>query len=346
MDNHKRSQGQQRKPPYLKSTQRTRYSNLAAANAKVEFANLFRHRVLNCRGEMPGLVLVAKDFRCHLGETVFHSLCREPQMIVLLLALVSVAPAETSFERQFPVVYANRDGERLRADFYYPAGEGPFPAVIFIHGGAWRTGSRQNMVLHAEAAAKRGFVAMSITYRLSPKHKHPAQIDDCREAFRYLVKHAEEHHVQPDKIALYGYSAGAHLALLAATEPVDKTLPRPYAVVGGGSPCSFEWVGKDGVGLKYWLGKTRREAPDIYRSVSPLEHLTADDPPTFLFHGERDFLVPISGAKRFQKKATDLNIRCELYVAPGDTHIGAFFDEPSRTKSLDFLLSVLTGDDS
>lgn len=247
---------------------------------------------------------------------------------------------DSTFESRPNIVYANREKQKLRSDFYLPKGEGPFPCVIMIHGGSWRTGARQHMLFYAEEAARRGIAAMCITYRLAPTYKHPAQIDDCRDAHRFLLKHAKEYKIDATKIGALGYSAGAHLALLMATQPVDD-LPRLFAVAGGGSPTDFQWVSKSGNGFRYWLGKSRGEDVELYKQVSPLHHLTKDDPPTFLFHGEKDILVPIKIAKRFYAKAQELKIISEMYTAPGDGHIGNFFDGPSRVKAVDFFLKVL-----
>jgi len=138
-------------------------------------------------------------------------------------AVVSPSQEEDaeSYDVYRNLVYSEPQGHRLRADLYVPRGKGKFPGVVLIHGGGWRTGSKGHMVVHARRLAERGYVAMSINYRLAPRHKFPDQIHDCKAAVRWMRAHAEEYQVASERLAAYGYSAGGHLACLLGTTDHD-----------------------------------------------------------------------------------------------------------------------------
>jgi acetyl esterase/lipase len=248
-------------------------------------------------------------------------------------------------QRVYGQVFAKRDQRKLLADIYRPSGAGPFPGVLMIHGGGWMSGSRLNMLLHANALAKAGYVVVNIEYRLAPVHKFPAQLDDCLDAFRWMCGHADELHINRDQLALYGYSAGAHLACLVGLHlPDEPGLFEPKAIVAGGTPADFEWIADDSGALAYFLGGSRRQRPDIYRDASPITYVSEDDPPVFLFHGERDSVVPLASAQRLHAKLKDNHVQAELVTLPGQGHIAAFFDPESPQRAIRFLNSIFRED--
>ena len=112
-------------------------------------------------------------------------------------------------------VYANRNGVDLLVDVYRPAGKAK-AAVLLLHGGAWRRGSRESVAPSARALAGHGFVALAVQYRLLGQSPWPAQIQDVNSAIRWARRNAANLGVDTDKIVVEGLSAGGHLALLAA----------------------------------------------------------------------------------------------------------------------------------
>src|SRR5881296_928762 len=114
------------------------------------------------------------------------------------------------------VVYAHADGVPLRFDHYRPRKvEGPAPAVVFIHGGAWMHGDPSQAAGNALHFARRGIATVSLSYRLAPAHRFPAPVHDVRRGLRHIRAHAAELGIDPTRIALLGLSAGAHVALMA-----------------------------------------------------------------------------------------------------------------------------------
>jgi acetyl esterase len=123
-------------------------------------------------------------------------------------------------------VYANPDGTALLARIYRPAGEGPHPAVLEVHGGAWVNGDRLNNAAIAEALAAAGILVVSIDFRMPPQVQYPLPVADVNYGIRWLKAHAEELGTRPDLVGALGTSSGGHLLLLNVLRPTD---PR-YAV--------------------------------------------------------------------------------------------------------------------
>lgn len=239
-------------------------------------------------------------------------------------------PAGQSFRTERNIVYSSPGGLDLLLDANIPDGEGPFPAVLVVHGGAWRSGNKLQLRSYAETLSKRGYVTFAINYRLAPAHKHPAQIEDCREAVRWIRRNADKYHVDTDRIGGVGYSAGAHLVSLLATERERSPETQIHAVVAGGTPIDFRVLDPNSKTLVSWLGGTREEIPQVYEMVSPYLHVSSDDPPMYFFHGDADELVDIRGAQEMVKSLTSLGIATGIHVIPGGKHIPAALDREAQ----------------
>lgn len=261
----------------------------------------------------------------------------------------AAAPAQADeVDAAFGKVYLQRESGPLKADVYSPRGEGPFPGVLVVHGGAWRMGTRGQLAGVAQKLAKNGFVAVAISYRLAPVYKFPAQIDDCKAAVRWMRASAEELKIDPDRIGGFGYSAGAHLVtLLGTTDPDDglegiadpSTAPstRLQAVACGGAPCDFRPIPADIEGLAFWLGGSRAQKPEQYRLASPASFVTPDDPPMFFFHGENDNLVPLVSPQQMRDALADAGVTTDLHVVPRLGHIATSVDREAIDRSIAFL---------
>ena len=249
-------------------------------------------------------------------------------------------PKKLEFTKQV-VVYQTIDGaepEQLKCDIYTPQGEGPFPAILAVHGGAWRQGTKFAMLRHAWKMAQSGYVVVSINYRHAPKHPFPAQIHDCKHAIRWMRSNAEKYKIDPERIGAFGYSAGGHLVSLLGTSdkedglegPVEKEFEkfdtRVKAVAAGGAPCEFSWLDKDSKTLSYWLGGSRDQKPETYRAASPTTFVSADDPAFFFFHGDSDLLVPASSPQALHDLLEKAGVKSEFHTAKKGGHLGTFTD--------------------
>jgi acetyl esterase/lipase len=219
------------------------------------------------------------------------------------------------------VIYAEREGGPLTGRLFVPAGAGPHPAVLLLHGGGWRNGAPRQMDGIGRHLAGEGFVVFSAAYRLAPASRHPAQLDDVRDAFLWLVARDE---VDPTRTAAWGYSAGAQLALLLGFNPVPGK-HRPHAIVAGGTPAVFELFDPRSRLLMNYLGGSREAAPQVWVDASPIHWVSPDDPPVYLYHGQTDGLVDIEHARRLARALTEAGVKVTLDEVRGG-HLGVFLN--------------------
>jgi len=125
--------------------------------------------------------------------------------------------------------HLHEDGKRLLADIYLPAKRSkPYPTILMIHGGAWFSGNKVHVALHAHHAATEGYAVVAINYRLAPRYKFPAQLEDLNHALNWIDAKSDEYGFDPNNVAGYGYSAGAHLiCLLGTTQMESKGTNKP-----------------------------------------------------------------------------------------------------------------------
>ena len=259
------------------------------------------------------------------------------------VALVNcnLSAADPALEIKRNVVFHQVDDESLKADIYRISDQELRPAVVLIHGGGWATGDKWNMADHARELAQAGFVVLNINYRLAPKWKFPAQVDDCRAALLWTTQEANTYRVDPKRIGLYGYSAGAHLAALVACNPAPEQ-PPVRAVVAGGAPCDFSELELKNRTLAYWLGGSRSEKPENYQQASPRLYASPNDPPFFFFHGDADGLVPVSNSRCLHDELQKHGIESQFLEVPNQGHLMTFINQDARTKAVQFLQKHLT----
>lgn len=232
------------------------------------------------------------------------------------------------------VVFAQAGGRDLRCDIYRPAGAGsPLPAAIMLHGGGWRRGSRASLQARAEELAQYGFVVVASEYRLTDEARWPAHIQDVKAALRWLRADAAARDVNPDQIALIGFSAGAQLALLAAGTPgvaafsdtraASATGEAVNAVVAFFPPTRFQ-AGSERAGGEAPASPAESLGPGItadeMRDASPLTHLSAQFPPTMLLHGTADEVVPPATSQELFGMLRALGVPADLRLYTGLRH--------------------------
>ncbi len=201
--------------------------------------------------------------------------------------------------------YAQVGDRSLKLDLYRPeTGEGPWPLVVWIHGGAWRAGSKDRTP--AAFLAGQGFAVASVGYRLSQEATFPAQIEDCKAAIRWLRANSEKYGLDSAHVGAWGSSAGGHLvALLGTAGDVtewDKgTQPdqssRVQAVCDFFGPTDFTVMGgfhaRPDSPEAQLLGGPVQENKDKAARANPITYVSPDDPPFLIVHGEDDETVPI-----------------------------------------------------
>jgi len=254
-------------------------------------------------------------------------------------------------------------------DIYLPdEGDGPFPVVVLFHGGAWMFGDKGDLQhLPMMAARECNYAVMCAGYPLSGEAKFPSQIRDCKAAIRFVRANAAKHHLDPQRIAAWGPSAGGHLAALVGTSPTVRELDDPTSVNAGVScrvQAVVDWCGPTESFLKIdeeflqcgrgapdhseedspesrLLGVKITEVPEWVRMASPMTHITAEVPPFLVQHGELDPIVPVQQSVEFAAAITRIAgpERVTLEILPGVHHHGdpAFETDENIQRVLDFL---------
>ncbi|UCG56130.1 MAG: penicillin acylase family protein [Phycisphaerales bacterium] len=228
-----------------------------------------------------------------------------------------------------------RVGDRvLKLDLYKPkktAGAGP--GLVFIHGGAWKGGNKDIYRIYAARYAQRGYVAVSIAYRLSGEAPFPAAVEDAKCAVRWMRTNADKYGVDAQNICVVGGSAGGHLALMVGYTSGDESLEgsgghkgvssRVQAVVDIYGPCDLTVpvVRDAGVVREFLGGQKYEDARELYRKASPLFALTADDPPTLLLHGTLDEVVPIDQSDKLASALKQVGVKFTYDRLDGWPHV-------------------------
>jgi acetyl esterase/lipase len=252
--------------------------------------------------------------------------------------------------------YARARDTALLLDLYIPASDTPPPLILWIHGGAWRSGSKANPSILP--LTEKGFAVASIDYRLSPVAKFPAQIHDIKAAIRYLRATADQHKINANKIAISGGSAGGHLAALVGVTNGHKELEGDLgnhrdrlsdvqAIVSfyGASNLTTILAQSTPHGLsvrvpalELFLGAAPDAKPDLARLASPVFHVDQSDPPLLWFHGDQDPQMPINQAHEIVGAYKRYGLPVTLEVVHGGAHGGKLFFTPEQFNQLaDFL---------
>lgn len=212
------------------------------------------------------------------------------------------------------VAYSN-ESKTQKLDIYLPEGKGPFPLLIAVHGGAWEMGDKNDgQVTPIMEVVKHGYAVASINYRLTDEGPFPVQIYDVKAAIRFLRANAEKYNLIADKFAIWGNSAGGHLAALAGTsgdvaEVEDLNMgnkeqsSRVQAVITwfGGFDLGIMGVSDP---LTKLFGSPPAEAPELVKMANPTTFISTDDPPFFVEHGSKDSLVPVEQSIDFASELT------------------------------------------
>lgn len=268
------------------------------------------------------------------------------------VAAIPLLAADAKREVTKDVSYAQRPSGELLADLYVPTEDGAYPGVLLVHGGAWRSGNKDQLKFVAERLSHNGFTVMAINYRLAPDHKFPAQIEDCKSAVLWMRRNAARLKLNPNWIAGWGYSAGAHLVSLLGTTDTSAGFEGPDAgsdgvstriqlVIAGGTPCDLRPFPPEETMLVDFLGATAGEDPKAYERCSPIVYVTKDDPPMFLYHGDADELVPLENAAAMEKTLKETGVEAQLFILPKSKHIGAAIDLRGQIEGLNFLKAHL-----
>ncbi len=229
------------------------------------------------------------------------------------------------------------DDEKHRLDLYVPPGPGPHPVLVFVHGGGWRFGDRQQIlssyVKLGRRLAANGVMGVVISYRLSPRFKHPAQIRDVARAIGWTLSRAADFGGDPNRVYVMGHSAGAQLVALAATDPrwlaeVSASPSQLKGVIGVSGPYDVEHLGRSTLfgGLSMVI-PTFGSSPAVWRDAMPANHLAASAPPPFLIawaDGDPELLR--RDARVFVEELEQHHQKVETFQTTFDDHFSIITD--------------------
>ncbi len=277
----------------------------------------------------------------------------------VIVAAVALALATPGFaELQQNIEYGHADGERLLLDVHVPDGNGPFPVAILVHGGGWSSGDKAGSNRPGDGAdispwfdlfSGASYTWFSINYRMAPKHRWPADIDDVDAAIRWVAVHAREYKGDPHRIVLVGHSAGGHLVMFASTQ--SDTADQVRAVIGFAPVTDLvadsERRGGVSPSLQNLFGLPKamtRESRAILWDASPIAHVHPGMPAILIVHGDADRTVAYQQSADFIAAVRKAGVPCELVTRPGVPHslvAGEKIDASYRPAVLEWLRKTL-----
>lgn len=279
----------------------------------------------------------------------------------LMLRAAENSPLKLPSGAQFAgdVAYVAEAHARQKLDIAFFKHGSPRPLLVWIHGGAFMGGDKAENLPIWDDLMKHGFAVATLNYRLSGDAKWPAQITDCKAAIRFLKASAKEYNIEPQRIGVWGSSAGGHLAALVGASGGEKKLDvgehldQSSAVscaVDMFGPIDFEKMplrdSPTSPEAKMW-GRSTADALEMAREACPLTYLSKDMPPFLILHGDADKVISIEQSQLFQAALQKAGATSEFITLPGVGHshdavwmkererIYAFFDQHLKREADD-----------
>jgi acetyl esterase/lipase len=270
--------------------------------------------------------------------------------LLTLAAAMLCAQAPSGIGTKSDIVYTQGVNGPLKADAYIPNGAGPFPGILFIHGGGWLNGDRYQMVKLIRDLAARGYVGFTIDYDVDPAH-YPTSFIESLAALQYLRDHAAEFHLDPTRIAVAGSSAGGELAALVALNPSGVTVPPAssasvavqsvQAAVILNGVLDLTALGDKSNMVTQYLGGVCTSLAEACKDASPILHIHAGAPPFYVGHGTADQTVPFAQAEAFAAALRTAKVPVRFFTATGGPH--TFWLKPDfYSRNLEDLTSFLS----
>jgi acetyl esterase/lipase len=257
------------------------------------------------------------------------------------------------FQKQSDIVFAKVDEQVLQLDLYSPrpasrSAEQAPRLIVWVHGGAWRAGSKTDMPL--KELLSDGYAVASVDYRLSTAAKFPAQVHDIKAAIRFLRARQADYGFDARHITIAGSSAGGHLAALVGVSNGVRELEGTVGdhlttssdvqvIIDLFGPTNLETILPQSTphglnvrvpALQLLLGGQPKEVPELARLASPVSHVDAKDPPLLMIHGDQDPQVPINQSHELEGRYRTVGRPVQFEVVHGGAHGGAAFFDADR----------------
>ena len=273
---------------------------------------------------------------------------------ILSSMAIGIAAEDSSYDRQDDVIYGRKYGAALTMDVFRPKQHANGLGVVFVVSGGWFSSSDIDGIVPAfRPLLGHGYTVFAVIHGSQPKFTIPEILQDMNRAVRFIRFHAKDYGIDPERIGITGSSAGGHLSLMQGTagdqgdpkakDPVDRVSSRVQAVACFYPPTDFLNYGKPGeIALgrgtlrgfaapfdfheydpklaKFVPISDEEKIREIGRRISPINHVSADSPPTLIFHGDKDWLVPIQQSQVMVEKLKQAGVEARLVVKPGAQH--------------------------
>lgn len=262
----------------------------------------------------------------------------------LAVALFAVVvPAESRIDRN--VIYGMYSGLALLMDVHYPEQPNGI-GLIHVSGSGWSAPlsldarplkEAGHVRIEALPLVERGYTVFTVNHRAIPRFQYPAPVEDVQRAVRFVRFHAARFGIDPDRIGAIGGSSGGHLVSMLGMLPgegdaqaeseIDRVSARVQCVVARATPSDFVATAATSGASALLLGIRLRPGADpssvemrIAREASPITHVTADDPPLLLIHGDQDDIVPYALSERFRERLAEAGVKTDLIKVSGARH--------------------------
>ncbi len=274
-------------------------------------------------------------------------------LLMCLIVPATLLAADPNYTRQEDVIYGRKFGTALTLDVFTPKEKPNGAAVVFVVSGGWFSSHEGINIGFIQPIIDRGYTVFAVVHGSQPKFTIPEAISDLHRSVRYIRHRAADFKIDPERIGIMGGSAGGHLSLMQgfagsagqpdAKDPVERQSSRVQAIACFFPPTDFLNYGKPGENAMgrgilanyraafdiQEFDNTKKEFVEITdearvhelaQQISPFYHVTPDDPPTMIIHGDADLLVPIQQTQLVKEKLEEVKVPHELVVRPGAAH--------------------------
>jgi acetyl esterase/lipase len=277
-----------------------------------------------------------------------RTVCRSGAAVIGLIALAVAGRAQTPAPRVHKdVVYATVEGKSLGLDLYLPADARSPGLVVWVHGGAWRSGTKANPPM---AFVEHGYAMASLDFRQSGEARFPANVHDIKAAIRFLRAKSREYGYRSDRMAIAGSSSGGHLAALVGVTNGHTDLEGTVGAhlqESSSIAAIIDYYGASNLttilaqstphglsvrqpALDLLLGAQPDKVPALAQLASPVAHVEGTDPPLLIFHGDQDPQMPINQSHELQGAYEKAGLDVHFDVVHGAAHGGNQFFAPDR----------------
>ncbi len=276
-------------------------------------------------------------------------------LLMLFVVFSWQSHAQSDIEISKDITYAEVDGKKLQLDIYKPKAQKEPYLIVWVHGGAWNTGSKENPPL---GLLPFGYALASVDFRASTEKPFPADVHDIKAAIRFLRANASKYGYKSDKIIIWGSSSGGHLAALVATTNNNTALEgnlgsflnissSVQGCIDFYGPTNFLTILTQSTphglnvrlpALAILLGKPLDQVTELAKLASPVYQVDATDPPLFIVHGEQDIQVPINQSIELMSAYKSKNLKVQIEFIPEAGHSSPAYAKKELMEKIDRFL--------